>query len=91
MGNYWGCMWHQKNSLDGERKYLVHRNCVPVLLRTKKEAQIFIETNYGYIRHRKDLRREPHGWRLPKPVRVTIQCTTMEGNHENITVQEGKN
>ena len=36
-----------------------------------------IEENYGYIKTRPNLRQYPYGWRLPKPIKVTITkpCT----------------
>lgn len=68
----WGVLWYSKNKLDGERKHLICRFCVPVIFSTRQEARFWIEEHYGYIKKRKDLRAEPHGWRLPKPVKVTI-------------------
>lgn len=40
--------------------------------KTKREAAGFIKERYGYIATRPDLRREPHGWKMPAPVRVRI-------------------
>jgi hypothetical protein len=40
--------------------------------KTRAAALAFINDRYGYIRDRADLRREPHGWRMPIPVRVRI-------------------
>ena len=40
--------------------------------RTKRAAQAFIRDRYGYIAKRPDLRCEPHGWKMPVPVRVKI-------------------
>jgi hypothetical protein len=42
---------------------------------TRKEAQAFIKERWGYIAKRTDLRQPPHNWRMPKPVRVTVQVT----------------
>ena len=70
----WGVLWHSCNRLDGLREYLCRNETthLPALFLTRAEARAFITDTYGYIRHRADLRREPHGWRLPRPVRVTI-------------------
>ena len=70
----WGVLWHSCNRLDGLREYLCRNETthVPALFLTRAEAREFITDTYGYIRHRADLRREPHGWRLPRAVRVTI-------------------
>ena len=40
--------------------------------KTKRDAAAFIKDRYGYIAQRRDLRVEPHGWRMPIPVRVRI-------------------
>lgn len=40
--------------------------------KTKAAAAAFIADRYGYIANRKDLRGEPHGWRMPIPVRVLV-------------------
>jgi len=45
---------------------------VACTFRTKRDAQEFIRENYGYIARRADLRKEPHGWRMPLPVKVLI-------------------
>ena len=44
--------------------------------RTKKDCQTFINENYAYIRTRKDLREYPHGWRMPKPIKVSLRANT---------------
>lgn len=31
-----------------------------------------------FIKTRPDLRKEPHGWRLPKAVRVKVTCEAVE-------------
>jgi hypothetical protein len=43
-----------------------------MLFPTKKKAEARITERYGYVRTRKDLRAEPHGWRMPKAIRVEI-------------------
>ena len=42
------------------------------LFKTKAECQRYIRERYGFLRSRPDLRRPPHNWRMPKPIRVTI-------------------
>lgn len=46
-----------------------------ITFRTKREAKAFIKDRFGYIAERSDLRREPHGWKMPQPVRVRISVT----------------
>lgn len=78
----WGCLWSQRNKLDGVTEHLIYDNCLPALFITKREATKYIQKNYGYIAKRKDLRVEPHCWRVPKPVKVTITYITNNGGNE---------
>ena len=66
----WGAMWQQSNRRDGRQKHLICKDGVPPLFRTRAEAREWIEKSYGCIRTRADLRAEPHGWRMPRAVRV---------------------
>lgn len=72
--NCWGVMWRSRNLLDGITLRLMcgPETCAPALFRTRRAAQEWIDREYGYIRTRPDLRAEPHGWRMPIPVRVTV-------------------
>lgn len=75
----WAVMWHSHNRLDGKRDHLVwapHKPGWPRLFRTRRECREYIEQTYGYIKHRPDLRREPHGWRMPTATRVVIGLDT---------------
>ncbi len=76
----WGVVWKSKNKLDGESRHLMYDggNGVPAMFATRKRAQVWITTHYGYIRTRPDLKNEPHGWRLPKPTRVVITVLPKE-------------
>lgn len=65
----WGVVWLNK---DGTPAHLIHYNLLPILFKTRKQARLWIEDNYGYIRHRPDLKREPHRWRVPQAVRVRV-------------------
>jgi hypothetical protein len=46
-----------------------------LLFFTKAAARAHIVERYGYIRHRTDLRRPPHNWRMPQAVKVDVQIT----------------
>ena len=72
MNNLWAGQWYSRNLLDGVTKHLLYLDCLPVLFRTRKACREFIKENYGYIKDRKDLRTEPHGWRLPRAVKVSV-------------------
>ena len=69
----WGALWRSNCALKGQNSHIINNNdCVPALFRTRHEAREFIDKEYGYIRHRRDLREEPHGWRIPVPVRLKV-------------------
>ena len=72
--NRWAVKWVSDSALDGKREHLcLYKNCELIgIFRTHKEARKFRDDEYGYIRHRKDLRSEPHGWKFPKIVRVKV-------------------
>jgi len=70
--NRWTPEWHSNNKLDGVRRVLMWDCGEPLMFRTRRECREYIEQRWGYIKTRKDLRAEPHGWRLPKPVKTKI-------------------
>lgn len=72
MAALWAGLWQSKNKIDGSREHILCENTKPQLFRTKKECKEWIDKRCGYIKNRKDLRSEPHGWRMPVPVRVKI-------------------
>ena len=69
----WAAEWYSNNRLDGERRNLIYEAGVVRLFKSKKKCSEYIKDRYGYIAKRKDLRAEPHGWRMPQPVKVTVQ------------------
>ena len=69
----WAAFWYSKNKFDGINIHIIYcDNRLPALFRTRKECRKYINARYGYIRGRLDLQQEPHGWRLPRAVRVSI-------------------
>ena len=73
LGMTWGLEWYSRNALNGETRHLMwERPLVPLLFLTRADARAYAVQRYGYIKTRPDLRREPHGWRLPRPVRVDL-------------------
>jgi hypothetical protein len=71
----WGALWHSRNRLDGVSEHLLWTegdSALPALFRTRREVRAWIRARYGYIATRPDLRREPHGWRVPRPVQVAV-------------------
>jgi hypothetical protein len=69
--------WRSHNQLDGTREYLIcNVLCAPSLVFTTRDAaRAYAKQHYGYIATRRDLRREPHGWRVPQIVKVTVTVT----------------
>lgn len=70
---YWIIRWHSVNQLDGARRHVMFEDCKPLLFHTRREARAYRDQRYGYIRHRPDLRAEPHGWRLPQVIAATVE------------------
>jgi len=68
----WGVIWRSEDRLDGKREHLLFENRLPRLFFTRREAREYAEKRYGYIRKRKDLRDEPHGWKMPVAARVAV-------------------
>lgn len=74
MSNLWAAEWHSRNLLDGKRTHIIcDEDCLPKLFRTRAACCYWIEANYGYIKVRPDLRDEPHGWRMPVPIKVSLR------------------
>lgn len=69
----WALKWRSDNRLEGRREHLMllHLGALK-LFRTRADARAFRDNHYGYIRRRKDLRIEPHGWKFPAIVKVKI-------------------
>lgn len=70
----WAVLWRSASRATGRREHLIWSPAGGpyALFRTRAECRRFIEQEWGYIRERADLRAEPHGWRMPIPVRVRV-------------------
>jgi hypothetical protein len=72
----WVPRWQSANQLDGLRRHLMlWEGTVPgqmLMFKTRKACREWINNRYGYIKHRDDLKKEPHGWRVPKAVKVFV-------------------
>ena len=77
MSERWAVQWHSENRLDGLQRYFLWENYQPVLFLTRSEARAWIKAKLGYIAKREDLRREPHGWRVPKAIRVRVELVPL--------------
>ncbi len=70
----WAIKWRSENLLDGKREYLMGcQNVAPRLFKTRATARAYVKHYYGYIATRPDLKAEPHGWKMPTPVKVTVR------------------
>ena len=70
---WWGILWRSENLHDGKQRHLMGDGShLPRRFRTRAEARQHVREEYGYIATRKDLRVEPHGWRMPEIVRIEI-------------------
>lgn len=80
----WAPEWYSLNRLDGEtrRILLFQGRDRPLLFCTRNECREYIAREWGYIAKRPDLRGEPHGWRVPRPIRirVTVEKLNAEPN-----------
>ena len=70
--NRWGIEWHSKNKLDGDKRQIIWSAGKPLFFITRQEAREYIKKEYGYFRDRPDLQAEPHGWKMPKAVKVEV-------------------
>lgn len=69
----WAVLWQSENRLDGKRAHIMNGgDCLPVLFRSRRAARQYAAEHYGYIATRPDLRREPHGWKMPQAIKVRL-------------------
>ena len=68
----WAALWREKNKLNGKRERFILAGTHPLLFKTRKLCNEFIQKEYGYYKDRADLRSEPFGWKIPKAVRVLV-------------------
>ncbi len=70
----WAIVWRSENKLDGVTRHFMGEANVGMtqLYRTRKEARTERDLRWGYFRDREDLKREPHGWKMPQVVKVFI-------------------
>ena len=70
----WAAKWRSQCLLDGKTEYLIGAGQIPPLLfKTRADCRTHIRIKYGYIATRTDLKAEPHGWKMPAPVKVTVR------------------
>lgn len=81
----WAILGRSENQLDGKREYLQGRYFykapdVPdfvsgykiMVFKTREQARAHVREHCINLRERPDLRKEPHGWKPPKIVKVNV-------------------
>lgn len=78
----WAILWPSENRLDGKSELLMGSPDTQMtwLFNTRREARQHhaLQTYNSMLRRRPDLRREPHGWRARRPVRVKVTVEVIE-------------
>ena len=77
----WSILWRSENKAEGKREYFINvmLTGLPMVFGTRREAKYANEEVYGYIRNRPDLKAEPHGWKMPKVVKVKATFEVLGG------------
>ena len=68
----WAVQWRSDNKLDGKQRRLLWAGERPLLFYTRRAAREYIHEKWGYIKLRPELQQEPHGWKMPLPVKVRV-------------------
>jgi hypothetical protein len=78
----WAIKHIHNNNLDGYREWFEGAASVDKptelagydtkVFATRQQARQYIEEHYAYYRKRPDLRAEPHGWQMPRAVKVQV-------------------
>ena len=63
----WAVQWRSRYTRN-----LMWDDGMPLLFHTRREAREVIRQRWGYIASRRDLRRAPHWWRMPRAVKVRV-------------------
>lgn len=71
----WAILCRSRNKLDGERTWFEGDASSPAGIRlfpSRELAREHVIVAWGYLDGRPDLKAEPHGWKMPRPVKVEI-------------------
>jgi hypothetical protein len=75
--NGWALLWRSDSALSGRHEYLMCSRNTGVF-KTRGAARAYAKKKYGYIAERPDLQQEPHGWKMPRVVKVRMTVETVE-------------
>jgi len=73
----WGVLWRLRTTREGYQQHFMWSDdsASPKLFCTRSQARAWIKDRFGYLADREDLKAEPHGWMMPKAVRVRVSIT----------------
>ena len=66
----WGLLWQSRTQRGVYREHLMFQDGRFLMFQDRKHARAYAAEKYGYIKRRPDLRCEPHGWKMPQPVKL---------------------
>ena len=68
----WALLWRSENKRDGKDEHFMWVGSAPYLFPSRVFAEAHINSAWAYLKNRPDLKAEPHGWKMPKAVRVKV-------------------
>ncbi|MDP3740320.1 MAG: hypothetical protein Q8R02_23235 [Hyphomonadaceae bacterium] len=69
----WAIQWRSANRLDGYKTHLMaDETGLPLMFATRALGRAFAKKRYWFFRTRPDLTTEPHGWKMPRAVKVIV-------------------
>ena len=68
----WGVEFRSASKTFGHDRWFTWAGAAPRLFWNRREAREYIAAHWGDLKTRPDLRAEPHGWRMPRAVRVAV-------------------
>lgn len=72
----WAIQRCSNGRLDGKTDWIMRGR--RGIFNTRTEARAYLNKHHGWMRRRLDLRAKPHGWKMPRVVRVTVTIEVVE-------------
>lgn len=72
---FWTVLWRSQNQVDGKTESIQWEMGLPLLFTSRTATRAYIKHRWGYIAVRPDLHKEPHGWKMPIPIKVNLRMT----------------
>ena len=86
----WAPQWNEYTESAGRQRHIMWDKGMPLLFHTRRECRAWITRHYDFIRTRADLRAEPHGWRLPRAVRVNVSIVPVERELDRLLTDDAR-